>query len=162
MSDVFLDLRNVVKQFSGVRALDDISLTIRSGEIHCLAGENGSGKSTLIKVISGVYRPDAGSIAIDGRTVPHLTPIGAIRHGIQVIYQDFSLFGNLSVAENLALNTELQEKRALVNWKRVHAIAATALERLGVDIDPASEVDDLSMIAVASRQLRALAARPGS
>ncbi len=154
MSDVFLDLRNVVKQFSGVRALDDISLTIRSGEIHCLAGENGSGKSTLIKVISGVYRPDAGSIAIDGRTVPHLTPIGAIRHGIQVIYQDFSLFGNLSVAENLALNTELQEKRALVNWKRVHAIAATALERLGVDIDPASEVDDLS---TAGRQLVAIA-----
>jgi simple sugar transport system ATP-binding protein len=154
MSDVFLDLRNVVKQFSGVRALDDISLTIRSGEIHCLAGENGSGKSTLIKVISGVYRPDAGSIAIDGRIVSRLTPIGAIRHGIQVIYQDFSLFGNLTVAENLALNTELQEKRALVDWKRVHGIAVTALERLGVDIDPSAEVDDLS---TAGRQLVAIA-----
>ncbi len=154
MSDVFLDLRNITKQFSGVRALDDISLTIRSGEIHCLAGENGSGKSTLIKVISGVYRPDAGSIVIDGETVSRLTPIAAIRHGIQVIYQDFSLFGNLTVAENLALNTELQEKRILVNWGRVRSIAATALERLGVDIDPKSEVDDLS---TAGRQLVAIA-----
>ena len=153
-SDVFLDLRNLVKQFAGVRALDDVSLTIRSGEIHCLAGENGSGKSTLIKVISGVYRPDGGSILIDGREVPHLTPIEAIRHGVQVIYQDFSLFGNLTVAENLALNTELQEKRRFVNWRRVRSIADTALERLGVDIDPNEEVDQLS---TAGRQLVAIA-----
>ena len=151
---VFLDLRNVEKHFSGVRALDDVSLTIRSGEIHCLAGENGSGKSTLIKVVSGVYRPDAGSILIDGQSLPRLTPIEAIRRGVQVIYQDFSLFGNLTVAENLALNTELQAKRRLVSWSRIRAIAAQAIERLGVDIDPNREVDDLS---TAGRQLVAIA-----
>ncbi|TBW41399.1 sugar ABC transporter ATP-binding protein [Siculibacillus lacustris] len=154
MSDVFLDLRNVVKRFSGVAALDDVSLTIRSGEIHCLAGENGSGKSTVIKVMSGVYRPDSGSIAIDGRTHSHLTPIEAIRHGIQVIYQDFSLFGNLTVAENLALNTELRNKRKLVNWRSVRDLARRALDRLGVDIDPEQEVDELS---TAGRQLVAIA-----
>jgi simple sugar transport system ATP-binding protein len=153
-ADVFLDLRNVEKRFSGVRALDDVSLTIRSGEIHCLAGENGSGKSTLIKIMSGVYRPDGGSILINGRNLPHLTPIEAIRQGVQVIYQDFSLFGNLTVAENLALNTELQAKRKLVSWSRVRSIADQAIERLGVDIDPTKEVDDLS---TAGRQLVAIA-----
>ncbi len=154
MATAFLDLRNVVKQFAGIRALDDVSLTIRSGEIHCLAGENGSGKSTLIKVMSGVYRPDGGSIALNDQVVAHWSPIIAIRSGIQVIYQDFSLFGNLTVAENLALASELRDKRQLVNWRRVRTIAAAALERLNVDIDPGSEVDRLS---TAGRQLVAIA-----
>ncbi|NLH79649.1 MAG: sugar ABC transporter ATP-binding protein [Phyllobacteriaceae bacterium] len=153
-SDVFIDLANVEKRFSGVRALADVSLSIRAGEIHCLAGENGCGKSTVIKVMSGVYRPEAGTITIDGESFDHLTTIEAIRRGIQVIYQDFSLFGNLTVAENLALNTELRDKRRFVDWRAVRDLARRALDRLGVDIDPNAEVDDLS---TAGRQIVAIA-----
>src|SRR5271155_4638024 len=117
MNDSLIELRRVSKRFAGTRALDDVSLAVRRGEIHCLAGENGSGKSTIIKVMSGVYQPDEGEILIDGAAVKHLTPVESVRHGIQVIYQDFSLFGNLTVAENLALNSFLRESRRLVSWR---------------------------------------------
>lgn len=154
MSDAFIELRDIRKEFAGVVALDDISLTIRAGEIHCLAGENGSGKSTVIKVMSGVYQPDGGSILIDGQPVSRLTPISAIGHGVQVIYQDFSLFGNLTVAENLAMNVHLREKRSLMDWRRTRAIAAEAVERLKVDLDLDAEVGRLP---TAGKQLVAIA-----
>ncbi len=154
MSEAFIELRNIGKRFSGVRALDDVSLTIRKGEIHCLAGENGSGKSTLIKIIAGVYQPDGGEIIIDGEPVRHLTPIDSVRHAIQVIYQDFSLFGNLTVAENLALNTELRAKRKIVNWRSIHALGRSALDRLGVDIDLNAELETLP---ASGKQLVAIA-----
>src|SRR5215210_2447220 len=89
-----LEVRDVVKTYGGVRALKGVSLALLPGEVHCLAGENGSGKSTLIKIISGVEKPDSGTVAIDGTVHQHLTPSDAIRSGIQVIYQDFSLFPN--------------------------------------------------------------------
>jgi simple sugar transport system ATP-binding protein len=154
MGEVYLELRNVSKRFSGVQALDGISLSIKAGEIHCLAGENGSGKSTAIKVISGVYQPDEGEILIDGKPVHDMSPADAIALGVQVIYQDFSLFGNLSVAENLALNTELRENRRWVNWKRVRRLAAEALSNLGVAIDLDAKVDTLS---TGQKQLVAIA-----
>ena len=135
MSDAYLELRNVSKRFSGVQALDQISLRIMPGEIHCLAGENGSGKSTVIKVISGVYQPDEGEVLIDGKPFVAKSPVDAIERGVQVIYQDFSLFGNLTVAENLAINTQLREKQTWVNWKKSRQLASQALQRLGVDID---------------------------
>jgi len=114
MADALIELRHVGKRFAGIRALDDVSLTVRRGEIHCLAGENGSGKSTIIKVMSGVYQPDDGEVLIDGEPVKRLTPAGSVARGIQVIYQDLSLFGNLSVAENLAMNGLLKERRRAV------------------------------------------------
>jgi simple sugar transport system ATP-binding protein len=150
----FLTLDDISKHFAGVQALDGLSLSIDAGEIHCLAGENGSGKSTVIKVMSGVYKPDRGTIALDGRIIPPFDPISAIHAGIQVIYQDFSLFGNLTVAENVALGAELGEGRHLVNWRRVRRITETALQRLGVDLDPDADVDDLP---TAGRQLVAIA-----
>ena len=156
-----LTLDDISKHFAGVQALNGLSLSIDAGEIHCLAGENGSGKSTVIKVMSGVYKPDRGTIALDGRIIPPFDPISAIHAGIQVIYQDFSLFGNLTVAENIALGAELGEGRHLVNWRRVRRIAEEALERLGVDLDPDADVDALP---TAGRQLvaiaRAMIARP--
>ena len=135
-------------------ALDDVSLNIRKGEIHCLAGENGSGKSTLIKVMSGVYQPNGGEIWIDGKPVGKLSPIESIDHGIQVIYQDFSLFGNLTVAENLAMNVQLREKKKILNWKRVRQIATEAVHRLGVNLDLDTEVEKLP---TAGKQLVAIA-----
>lgn len=154
MSDALIELSDVRKEFSGVVALNDISLTIRKGEIHCLAGENGSGKSTVIKVMSGVYQPDGGTIKIDGKPVGKLSPIASIDHGIQVIYQDFSLFGNLTVAENLAMNVQLREKRRFLNWNRVRAIATEAVKRLGVELDLDETVENLP---TAGKQLVAIA-----
>lgn len=106
-----IELKSISKRFGGVRALDSVSLSIPPGEIHCLAGENGSGKSTIIKVMSGVYTPEEGQVFIDGEPLSRLTPAVAVQKGIQVIWQDFSLFGNLTVAENLAFNTYIREGR---------------------------------------------------
>jgi simple sugar transport system ATP-binding protein len=143
MSENLIELRHIGKRFGGVKALDDVSLAIRPGEIHCLAGENGSGKSTVIKIMSGVYTPEDGEILIDGTAVGKLDPVKSVHHGIQVIYQDFSLFGNLSVAENLAINTFLIEGRRAVDWKRMRELARKALDRLGVTIDLDADVDSL-------------------
>ncbi|SNB77235.1 monosaccharide ABC transporter ATP-binding protein, CUT2 family [Arboricoccus pini] len=154
MPDAFIELRQATKRFAGVLALDKIDFTLNAGEIHCLAGENGSGKSTLIKLIAGVYRADGGEVRIGGRARPHLTPKEAIAAGVQVIYQDFSLFPNLKVAENLALNTLLHENRKTVAWSRVRELGRQALARLGIDIDLDAEVGSLS---TAQRQLVAIA-----
>lgn len=104
----FITLENISKQFPGVLALDNVNLTLRKGEVHCLAGQNGCGKSTIIKVISGVYHPEKGAqILLDGKLFHHLTPQLSSHYGIQVIYQDLSLFPNFSVAENIAVNRYL-------------------------------------------------------
>lgn len=143
MTENLIELRHIGMRFGGVRALDDVSFAIRPGEIHCLAGENGSGKSTIIKVMSGVYTPQDGEILIDGKKVGHLNPVKSVHHGIQVIYQDFSLFGNLTVAENLVLNTFLIEDRKTINWREIHQLAQKALDRLGVSMDLDALVDTL-------------------
>ncbi|WP_428375420.1 sugar ABC transporter ATP-binding protein [Lichenicoccus sp.] len=154
MPPPLLALRGVSKSFAGVQALRHVSLAIAPGEIHCLAGENGSGKSTLIKIMSGVNQPDAGKIEIDGRIMAGLTPREAIAHGVQVIYQDFSLFGNLTVAENLALGSELRDRRRIINWRRMREHARTAASRLGVALDLEAGVDTLP---TSGRQLVAIA-----
>lgn len=141
------------KAFAGVKALDNVDLSIEAGEIHCLAGENGSGKSTLIKTISGVYAPDAGTIQIGDRSYTRLSPIEAINAGVKVIYQDFSIFGNLSVLENLALSSEVAAGRRLVNWTRMREIATEAIAKIGFSIDLDARMGDLS---VADKQLVAI------
>lgn len=148
-----LKVEGITKSFGGVQALKGVSLDIAPGEIHCLAGENGSGKSTLIKIISGVYEPDAGIIEVSGRRFSHLTPKEAINLGIQVIYQDFSVFPNLSVMENLALNSELMDNRKIMNYKRERQIATQAVTQIGMDIDLDERVENLS---VADKQLIAI------
>ncbi|MDJ1464523.1 sugar ABC transporter ATP-binding protein [Nitratireductor sp. GZWM139] len=160
MSEYLIELKNISKRFGGVRALDGVSICIRPGEIHCLAGENGSGKSTVIKVMSGIYTPEEGGILIDGTPVSRLDPIMAVQKGVQVIYQDFSLFGNLTVAENLALNTYLLEGRSRMDWPRAREMAREVLARLDVEIDIDAEVETLptsgkQIVAIA----RALLAR---
>ena len=148
----FLELRGVSKQFGGVRALNNIDLDVAVGEVHCLAGENGSGKSTLIKIISGVQPPEpGGKILIDGQECPQLTPAESIRRGIQVIYQDLSLFPNLTVAENIAV--EGHHGLHFLRWKPLREKAKAALARIGVSINPSAYVADLS---IAQRQLVAI------
>src|SRR6266850_2384967 len=119
----FLEMSGISKRFGGVRALRDVDLTLEVGEVHCLVGENGSGKSTLIKIISGVEAPEPGGrIAICGKEYPKLNPVYSTHCGIQVIYQDLSLFPNLNVAENIAMPHHLDGLRR-VNWPSMRAIA---------------------------------------
>jgi simple sugar transport system ATP-binding protein len=154
MSPPFISTYHISKHFEGVQALEDVSIILHQGEIRCLAGENGSGKSTFIKVLAGVHKPDAGDIIINGRPVSHLSPLDSIRYGIQVIYQDFSLFPNLTIAENLAFNTLLERNRKIINWKQVKSIATEALNRLDIGMDLEKVVEDVS---VADKQLIAIA-----
>ena len=99
-----LEMKNISKQFGGIRALDSVSVQVRPGEIHALIGENGAGKSTLIKVLSGAYTRDNGMICIDGSQVNITSPLDAKNLGIAVIYQEFMLAPDLTVAENIYLS----------------------------------------------------------
>ena len=153
MKEEILRVENISKSFAGVRALDQVSLQVQKGEILCLVGENGSGKSTLIKIISGVYTPDQGDIVINNHHYKKLTPIESIREGVQVIYQDFSLFPNLSVAENLAINEQISSGEKFVNWKEFNRIAAEGLAEINVSIDLDTMVGSLP---TADRQLIAI------
>lgn len=148
----FITLENINKTFYGVKALNNINLTINHGEVLCLAGQNGCGKSTLIKIISGVYTPDAGAkININGQNFNKLTPKQSIKEGVQVIYQDLSLFPNLSVVENITIN--LYHTHLFVLKKTAREMALTALEKINADIDLDEIVENLS---IAQQQLVAI------
>ncbi len=149
----FIDMSGVSKAYAGVQALDDVGFAIAPGEAVCLAGENGSGKSTLIKILAGVERADAGVIRIDGAAREALTPRQAAAAGIQVIFQDFSLFPNLSVAENIAFSEELGHRRRLFRRHLVRETATRALARVGVAIPLDRRVETLP---VAHKQLVAI------
>ena len=153
MTDLVLQLSCISKRYGGVLALDDVDFSLERGEIHCLVGENGSGKSTLIKIISGVVTPEPGAvIVIDGQRVASMTPSESIERGIQVIYQDLSLFPNLTVAENIE-GVQHMNGRFIVDWKAMRKAAVAAMARTGVKLDPDTLVGDLS---IADRQLVAI------
>src|SRR3981189_3298968 len=149
----FLEMSGISKRFGGVHALRDVDLTLEVGEVHCLVGENGSGKSTLIKIISGVEAPERGGrIVIAGEEYPKLDPVRSTHCGIQVIYQDLSLFPNLTVAENIAMAHHLGGLRR-VDWRAMRSTALAAMAKVGVELDPEAKVSDLS---IAGRQLVAI------
>ena len=149
---VFLEMSDVSMTFPGVKALDQVRLDIREGEVHALMGENGAGKSTLIKIISGVQQPDPGArILMDGEEVQFPNVHASIKHGINAIHQDLSLFPNLTVAENIYLG---RSKNGKVDWKECDRIAVEALKRLEVQMDIHELLGNLS---VAKQQLVAIA-----
>ncbi|HAT3683883.1 sugar ABC transporter ATP-binding protein [Serratia marcescens] len=153
-SPAFITLENISKRFPGVLALDQINLTLNKGEVHCLAGQNGCGKSTIIKIISGVYQPEKGAnISLEGKLFHALTPQLSGYYGIQVIYQDLSLFPNLTVAENIAIHRYLPGGRFWVRKRLMRQTALDAMARVGVHIDPDKKVEKLS---IADRQLVAI------
>ena len=153
MADTFLKLDHVRKYFGGVKALKGVSLEVKCGEIHCLAGENGCGKSTLIKVISGAHDATEGEIYIEGKKIEKLSPIESIKMGIQVIYQDFAVFPNLTVAENIAMNHALMTGAKKMKWKEASELAVQAMEQIGAHMDPDILVERLS---VANKQMVAI------
>ncbi len=153
MANDLIRVVDIEKGFGGVQVLKKASLTIGPGEIRCLAGENGCGKSTLIKVISGVYAHDGGTVELNGRKYDRLEPIDSIREGIQVIYQDFSLFPNLTVAENLAINHQVERRKNIVSWRDMRETVKKCLAQIDVDIPLNKTVEQLT---VADKQLVAI------
>ncbi|MFF7214869.1 sugar ABC transporter ATP-binding protein [Streptomyces sp. NPDC008238] len=145
-----LALEGVSKSFGAVRALRDVSLRLHAGEAHALAGENGAGKSTLIKTLAGVHRPDTGTVLLDGRPVEFHGPGDARDAGVAVIYQEPTLFPDLSVAENIFVGRQPRRSLGRVDHKAVREAAAELFRRLGVDLDPEQPARGLS---IADQQL---------
>jgi ribose transport system ATP-binding protein len=136
--------RAISKSFPGVRALSGVSFDVQAGEVHALVGENGAGKSTLMKILSGAYQPDEGELIWEGRPVALRSPQDAQALGIRIIYQEFNLLTDLTVAENILLNRE-PTRRGLVDWRGMNRRAADLLALLNTRIDPALPVSDLSV-----------------
>jgi ribose transport system ATP-binding protein len=141
-----LELRDIVKVFPGVRALDGVSMEIRGGEVHMLLGENGAGKSSLMKVLCGAYRADEGQILVDGVPLAVHGPADAARAGIAVIFQEFSLVPHLDIAQNLFLGREPRGALpGLVDEARMHREARAMLDVLEVDVDTRTHIADLGV-----------------
>jgi len=139
-----LSIESVSKSFPGVRALDDVSLDLKAGEIHALMGENGAGKSTLIKIITGVHRPDAGRVLLDGNPVEFREPRAALSAGIGAVHQERNLIPRFSVGENILLE-RLPKRNGLVDYETVNREARRFLDLLDRGIDTRVEVRTLSV-----------------
>ncbi|GIF52739.1 putative multiple sugar transport system ATP-binding protein [Asanoa ferruginea] len=147
MTDMLLEMRDITKTFPGVKALEDVSIAVRRGEIHAICGENGAGKSTLMKVLSGVYPTGsyAGEIVFDGKPV-HFNGIrDSEAEGIVIIHQELALVPYLSIAENIFLGNERRGKGGLIDWNRANAEAASLLKSVGLDENPVSPVIQLGV-----------------
>jgi rhamnose transport system ATP-binding protein len=146
MSGPILKLEGISKSFPGVRALADISFDVRPGEVHALLGENGAGKSTLIKIMSGVYQPDTGTISLDGKPTTFGSPQEAQEAGIATIYQELLLFPELTVAENIFMGHAPKNRFGAIDWGRMRERAHETLESLDIrDLDVRAVVGTLSV-----------------
>ena len=147
-----LEMRGITKSFAGNTVLGEVNLTAAAGEVHALVGENGAGKSTLMKILAGVYRPDAGEILIEGEPARFAGPADALGQGIAMIYQELSLAGHLTVADNIFLGREPLAFAPLkvINQRAVNQRAAQVLADYGFKIDPRSRV---ARLGAADRQL---------
>ncbi len=154
MGQPILEITKVGKSFNQVPALRDIDLTVERGEVHGVVGQNGAGKSTLMKILNGVYTRDSGQIRIDGKEVEYDTPLGARKHGISMVFQEFSLIPTLTIAQNVFLTREPRTSAGLLDDVSSERQTADILNELGVDLDPKALVQDLS---VGSRQLAEIA-----
>lgn len=144
---ILLTMRNISKTFPGVKALDNVEITLRKGEIHALMGENGAGKSTLIKVLTGVYPFDTGEIRMDGVEGPMVnrSPLEAQQNGIATVYQEVNLCPNLSVAENLFIGREPKTKLGFVDWHSMTKKAKEIMQSLDIDVDVTKTLENYSL-----------------
>ncbi len=140
-----LEAAGIYKSYAGVQALKNVRFSLAPSEVHALIGENGAGKSTLIKIITGAIQPDAGRLTIEGHTIDQPTPAGMKSRGVAAIYQQPSLFGHLTVAENIALALEPRTPFAKVNWSQRRTRATELLARVGASINPDQDAASLSM-----------------
>jgi ribose transport system ATP-binding protein len=139
-----LTMNNIGKTFPGVKALDNVCFQVLPGEIHALVGENGAGKSTLIKILSGAYTLDAGSILLEDQSIHSLSPADALRYGIITIYQETSLALHLNVAENIFMGRLPRNNAGFVRWKQLYRETENVLSKLDIKINPRDIVHDIS------------------
>jgi len=152
-NEVILSLEHISKEFPGVKALDDVKLKLRKGEVHALMGENGAGKSTMIKVMTGVYPKTSGTIVLNNQEIEPQTPQEAQETGISTVYQEINLCPNLTVAENIYIGRQ-PKKLGKIDWKKMNEDAKKLLETLKIDVDVTQTLDSYSvsvqqMIAIA-------------
>lgn len=149
MGEVILTMKGIDKSFPGVHALDNVSFELRRGEVHALMGENGAGKSTLMKVLTGIYRKDSGTITYDGKEVEFSNPREAQHAGIVIVHQELNMLGHLTVAQNIFIGSEYM-KGVLIDDARMNAEAARLFKRLNIKIDPA---ETMSRLTVGKQQM---------
>ncbi|NVP54941.1 sugar ABC transporter ATP-binding protein [Mycoplana rhizolycopersici] len=147
-------LEGISKSFPGVHALSEVSLSLYPGSVTALIGENGAGKSTLVKILTGIYQPDGGTIRVDGAEVHFPAASAAAKAGVTAIHQETVLFDELSVAENIFLGHAPRTRFGLIDWTKLNADARQLLSRVGADIDPTIRLRDLG---IASKHLVAIA-----
>ena len=140
-----LEIKNIVKTFPGVRALDNVSLDLHGAKSWACWGENGAGKSTLAKILMGIYSPDSGELRVNGEPVAFGNPRDAKTCGITMIHQELSLMENMSVMENILLGSEPTTKLGTVDFSAEYVRAQEVLDLLGGGIDPAAKVGDLGV-----------------
>lgn len=146
MSSVLIEMKDICKSFSKVRVLDHVLFTLNKGEVHALMGENGAGKSTLMKILSGIYQPDSGTITFNGKEVTFSDVKDAEKHGISVIHQELNIIPSLSVMDNMFIGKELSYGHTgVLNSREMKKKTKEALGRLGVHIDPGVTAGDLSV-----------------
>ena len=146
MSETFLQMNHITKRFPGVLALSNVNFTLRKGEVHALLGENGAGKSTLMKILSGVYQPDEGDIIFEDRPVSFSDPLSAQNAGITIIHQEFNLFPELTVEENIFIGREFcKNNRWRLDEKQQRQAASEILQKLNLNISPETLVADLTV-----------------
>jgi ribose transport system ATP-binding protein len=145
MSETLLRVQEVSKGFPGVQALDKVSFELRKGEVHALVGENGAGKSTLMKILSGVYRPDAGTITYKGKEIHFQNSREASAAGIGIIYQELNLVPHLTVAQNIYIGREPRTILGYIDDKKMNVDATAILSKLNLTIDPSTRLNQLSI-----------------
>ena len=145
-TEISLRMMGISKQFGPVKALADVSFTVRQGTVHALVGENGAGKSTLMKILAGVYQPDRGTIEINGKAQKLSKPAEALAAGISMIYQELDLAEHLTVAENVFLGMELSGRLPFImDHKKMIGQTAEIAQRFNFKIDPTAVVEELAM-----------------
>lgn len=146
MSETFLQMSHITKRFPGVLALSNVDFALRKGEVHALLGENGAGKSTLMKILSGVYQPDEGDIIFEGQSVSFANPLSEQSAGITIIHQEFNLFPELTVEENIFIGREFcKNNRWRLDEKQQRQAAIDILQKLNLNISPETLVADLTV-----------------
>ncbi len=145
MREALLEMRGIAKEFPGVHALDNVDFDLYSGEVHCLVGENGAGKSTLIKILSGAYSKDKGTIFISGQEVEIRDPHHGRQLGVSVIYQELDLVPHLSAAENIFLGNEICGAAKTINWRKTRIEAKQLINSLGIDLPVDTPVRELKI-----------------
>lgn len=150
MGDYILELKDVVKTFGGVTALNGVHFQLKKGEIHALMGENGAGKSTFIKVITGVHQPDSGVMLLEGEQITLKSTADSAKLGIAAIYQHVTAFPDISVTENIFMGQEIKNKCGLYNWKMMYQRAKELIEPLSKEIDVKKP---MGVLSVAQQQL---------